>query len=328
MLNIEKEQGRSPGTSDLDVFAFPVYAMDMPDIMLNHIRRLPGANGRKAAVIAVHGKLYDKSKWPGDGGDPGYSHGHAYLMLKIKGYDVFFTASVGYPHSISMLMSTPPPAEQTLIRASSDRRVEEFAESIASGKRSLQKCGLLAILYSAIPGALFQVFGRRGLGKLYVADSSCTKCGKCVNACPVKAVRISLGRPRWNWKCQGCQRCINVCPGKSIQLSLFRAVVMFGTIFLPLNAWAFMLLPLSVFSPHAGATGVVFDIAVWLILYLATLYILDKAFFLLEAAPILGKIMGLNLSSPNRRYLDPAFRAAINENKLEEQAAATQGRSA
>lgn len=325
LLNVEKDKG--PALSDLDVFAFPVYAMDVPDIMLKHMWRLPRVNGRKAAVIAVHGKLFDRSKVPGDGGDPGHSHGHAYLMLKIKGYDVFFTASVGYPHSISMLLSTPPPAEQTLIRASSDRRVEEFAAGIASGKRSLQKCGILAVLYSAIPGALFQVFGRRGLGKLYVADPGCTKCGKCVEACPAKAVRLSLGRPRWNWKCQGCQRCINVCPNKSIQLSLFRAGAMFGGLILPLNAWAFLLLPVGIFAPHAGTAGIIFDIAVWFVLYLVALYAQDKAFFILEAAPFLGKIMSLNLSSPNRRYLDPAFREALSKNKLEEQVAATQGQS-
>jgi hypothetical protein len=136
LLNVEKEEGKSPGPADLDVFAFPVYAMDMPDIMVNHIRRLPRVNGGKAAVIAVHGKLVDKSRVPGDVGDPGYSHGHAFLRLKMKGYDVFFTASVGYPHSITMLLTAPSPSEQRLIWTSSDRRVEEFGASIAAGKRS------------------------------------------------------------------------------------------------------------------------------------------------------------------------------------------------
>lgn len=327
LLNVEKEEGKSSGTSDLDVFAFPVYAMDMPDIMVDHIRRLPKVSGRKAAVIAVHGKLVDKSRIPGDGGDPGYSHGHAYLRLKMKGYDVFFTASVGYPHSIAMLLAAPSPAEQRLIRASSDRRVEEFGTSIAAGRRSLQKCGVLAVLYSAIPGAAFRIFGRRGLGKLYVADTGCTKCGKCVKVCPVKAIRLTLGRPRWSWRCQGCQRCINVCPNRAIQLSLFRAGVMFGGIFLPLNAWAFTLLPLGIFSAHEGVAGVVFDAAVWFVLYLAMLYVLDKALFLLEAVPLVGKIMSLNLSSPNRRYLDPAFMAKTRDEKPGEPAAAALERS-
>ncbi len=327
MLNIERGQNKNPDLSDLDIFAFPVYALDIPDIMLNHIRRLPRADGKKAAVIAVHGKIFDRSKIPGDGGDPGYSLGHAHFMLKMKGYDVSFTASVGYPHSITMLLNTPPPAEQTLIRATSDRLVEEFAGTIASGKRSIQKSGILQVLYSAMPGVVFQIFGRRGLGKLYVADPGCTKCGKCVNACPVKAIWISLGRPRWNWKCQGCQRCINICPHKSIQLSLFRAGIMFGGIILPLNAWAYLLLPLSIFSAHAGMAGIMFDVAIWFMLYLAALYVLDKIFFLLEVVPILGKLMSLNLSSPNRRYLDPAFRAALGDNKHEERALVREERS-
>lgn len=297
------------------MFAFPVYAMDVPDIMVSHIRRLPRVNGRIATVIAVHGKLVDRLRVPGDVGDPGYSHGHAYMRLKMKGYDVFFTDAVGYPHNVTMLLTAASPAEQKLIMASSDKRVEEFAERIAAGKRSLRKCGVLAILYSAVPGLVFRIFGRRGLGKLYVADTACTKYGKCVKDCPVKAVRLTLGRPRWSWKCQGCQRCINACPNRAIQLSLFRAGAMFGGLFLPLNAWAFMLLPLGIFSPHAGTTGVIFDIAVWFILYLAALYVLDKAFFILEAVPILGKIMSLNLSSPNLRYLEPSFKTAMGDDK-------------
>jgi ferredoxin len=300
-----------PEPSDLDVFTFPVYAYDVPDIMLKYMRGLPGADKRKAAVIAVHGMLWQKPVIPGDGGDPGYSFEHARLLLRRKGYDVFFTAAVGYPHSISMLLSAPVPKEQAKIRDASDERVEEFGKKIAAGERSLQKCGLLPLAYSAVPGIMFGIFGRRGLGKLLIADTGCIKCGKCVDSCPSGTIKLRMGRPRWGWKCQGCQRCINVCPQRSIQLSLPRLAILFGGLFLPLGAWLYVLWPLSLFLPHESITGVLLDLAVWLVLYSVMIYVLDKAFFILEATPILGKIMSLNLSSPNRRYLDPNFKPLI-----------------
>jgi ferredoxin len=312
------ENGTYAGPSSLDIFAFPVYAYDVPDIMMKYIHGLKPVDKKRAAVIAVHGMLWKKPRIPGDGGDPGYSFEHARWALSRKGYDVASTMAVGYPHSISMMLNTPHVAEQALIRAASDRRVEAFSQRLAAGDRSLQKCGILPVIYSLFPGVLFRFFGRRGLGKFYVADTGCIRCGKCIRSCPAKAIRFSLGRPRWDWKCQGCQRCINVCPQKAIQASLFRGIAMFAGLFIPWNALAYLLIPISVFSPHPGLAGAAIDLTVWALLYLAIFYVLEKAFFVLEAAPIIGKAMSLNLSSPNRRYLDPLFRAAMKDETSEQ----------
>ncbi|BAI61461.1 conserved hypothetical protein [Methanocella paludicola SANAE] len=312
LWNVEK--GMNNSSDSLDIFAFPVYAYDVPEIMMRYIHGLAPVKKKKAAVIAVHGMLWQKPVIPGDGGDPGYSFEHARWALSRKGYDVSFTMAVGYPHSISMLISTPPPAEISKIRQSSDNRVESFAEKIAAGTRSLQKCGLLPIAYSIFPGIIFSIFGRRGLGKLYVADTACIKCGKCVASCPVKAIRFSLGHPRWGWKCQGCQRCINICPQKAVQASLPRAFAMIAGLFIPWNMFAFNLI--SATHP-SGISGTALEIAAWALLYLIFLFIADKLIFVMEVIPIVGKVMSLNLSSPNRRYMDPLFTSVINEDTAE-----------
>jgi ferredoxin len=304
--------------SGLHVFAFPVYALDIPDNMLRFIRSLPPAGGKKAAVIAVNGKLLDHGFIPGDGGDPGFSYEHARRALTARGYDVFFTGSVGYPHSITQALSPPSPREQARIRASSDRIVEGFARQIAAGERHIQGW-LFPAAYSILPGIAFRAFGRRGLGKLYVADSGCTRCGQCVKACPAGAIRLSLGRPRWNWKCQGCQRCINACPGRAIQCSIPRLALSGGGLFLPLGAWLHALTGVGLFAAHAGVPGLALDTLVWAALYLIILFVADKLLFVLEALPIIGKALSLNLSSGNRRYLDPGFRAVLKEGSGMEQ---------
>lgn len=307
------EKGLSGRPADLEIFAFPVYAYDVPEAMMRYIRALPAVQKRKAAVIAVHGMLWQKPVVPGDGGDPGYSFEHARRALTRKGYDVAQTVAVGYPHSITMLLSAPQPEEAAKIREASDRRVEAFADAVARGQKSLQPCGLFPAAYSLAPGIMFSVLGRRGLGKLCVADASCTGCGKCVASCPAGAIRLSLRRPRWGWKCQGCQRCINICPRKAIQVSLFRAGISAAGLFVPWNALAFRLFPVSIFSPHAGLSGAALDLAIWAIIYVLVFYALDKLLFVLEATPIVGKVLSLNLSSANRRYLDPVFRASLSQ---------------
>ena len=307
------ENGYGAGDSDLDVFAFPVYAYDVPEIMLRYLRSLPPVQKRSAAVIAVHGMLWQRPIVPGDGGDPGWSFEHARRILSRKGYDVDYTMAVGYPHSISMLLSAPSPGEITKIRVASDKRVSDLASKILSNTKSLQKCGLFPIAYSMFPGFLFGIFGRIGLGKLFVADRSCTKCGNCIASCPAGAIHLSLGRPRWNWNCQGCQRCINLCPQRAIQASLPRFFAVFGGLIVPWNTLAYMLLPAGLFTSPGGLAGGALDIAVWLLFYAAFLYVIDKLVFVLESIPIVGKVMSLNLSSSNRRYLDPLYRAVIKK---------------
>jgi ferredoxin len=312
LRNVEK--GLYASTTGLDIFAFPVYAYDVPEIMMRYIHSMAPAQNKKAAVIAVHGMLWQKPVVPGDGGDPGYSFEHARWALSRKGYDVAYTIAVGYPHSITTLLSAPRPEEIVKIREASDKRVEAFADMVANDKKSLQKCGPLPVIYSLLPGLMFRIFGRRGFGKFYVADTACIKCGRCIDSCPAKAIRFSLGRPRWGWKCQGCQRCINICPQKAVQASLPRAFVMFAGLFIPWNTLAFNLLHIT---PPAGITGTVIDIAAWASLYLIFLFLADKLLFGMEAIPIVGKVMSLNLSSPNRRYMDPVFKSAMNEETAE-----------
>ncbi len=308
------EMGVYTSSTGLDIFAFPVYAYDVPEIMMRYIKSLAPARKKKAAVIAVHGMLWHKPVVPGDGGDPGYSFEHAKWALSRKGYDVAYTMAVGFPHSITTLLSAPRPEEIIKIREASDKRVEAFADMVARGEKSLQKCGPLPVIYSLVPGLVFGIFGRRGLGKLYVADTACIKCGRCIESCPAKAIRFSLGRPRWSWKCQGCQRCINICPRRAVQASLPRAFAMIGGLFIPWDTLAFNLLPVSLPS---GIAGIALDIAVWALLYLIFLYIADKLLFIMEAIPLVGKAMSLNLSSPNRRYMDPLFMSAMNEETVE-----------
>ncbi|MCT4614745.1 MAG: EFR1 family ferrodoxin [Marinifilaceae bacterium] len=50
-------------------------------------------------------------------------------------------------------------------------------------------------------------------------DSSCIKCDKCVNTCPVGALSLKDNVVQDQTKCIGCQACVNGCPKQSITIA-------------------------------------------------------------------------------------------------------------
>jgi menaquinone-dependent protoporphyrinogen IX oxidase len=119
-------EGLTPVTDryDLHVFAYPVYALDMPHIMHRYMRKLQRDKAR-AAAIAIFGMF--KVEHPANG-DDGYAAAHAAGILRSKGYDVVFTGAVGYPQSITMGLNPPESEGQAAIRARSDKIVRKMAD--------------------------------------------------------------------------------------------------------------------------------------------------------------------------------------------------------
>ncbi|OQX79136.1 MAG: hypothetical protein B6D61_04105 [Bacteroidetes bacterium 4484_249] len=50
-----------------------------------------------------------------------------------------------------------------------------------------------------------------------MATDACNSCEKCVNHCPVEAIKMINDRPFWSYKCESCMRCVNACPQRAIE---------------------------------------------------------------------------------------------------------------
>ncbi len=298
---------------NLHVFAYPVYALDMPNIMLRYIRKLPQDSAR-AAVIAIFGELGASGKFPGYEGN---ALERARKVLYGKGYDVFFTGAAGYPHSITIGLNPPAKEEQNAIRARSDKKVEEMADQIVRLHSDYRYESPLNPVFG-IFGTMYRAIGRRSLGKLYVADDRCNGCGLCVRACPAGAIALSGRKPGWSLECEGCQRCINSCPNRAIQTSVVRLIAMLtlqllslvtfiGLFFLPYRS-IFMDTVIGPIFISGWWSGFVVALAAWaIIFYLLGRYVLDELIRAGEKTNSLQPIFHATFTRGYRRYLDPGF---------------------
>lgn len=301
---------RPPKTnSDLHIFAFPVYACDVPDIMARYLWKMPPGKGLRAGIIATNGSLHATTRIPGIQGDPGWSFDHAALILRLKGYDVVLADAAPYPAGITQVIPAPGELQCSKILDLADQRVDMLAKKLVAGERSVRHNVLLLLLYVPF-GLAYGLFGRHVLGKLYVAGENCNGCGNCVKNCPAGAIRLTSGRPGWDWRCQGCQRCINLCPRKAINTSITRAAIIAVVFFLP-TAWLLSALASAGFLLPAGIPGTLLAWALDLAAFLTMLYVADKAVFLLERIPVVRQVLAVNFNWWFRRYVDPAFRQEL-----------------
>lgn len=302
---IEEAHASQKREADLHLFLFPVYAFAVPHIMRQYIRKLPAGTGEKTVVLSTNGRISVKTR----DGYEGQALMQARRMLQRRGYNVFLTDTLDYPHSITNILNPPRLEAQTEIIRQAGIRLEKIAEKISKGETSLRVCNMFNHLWSWPFGWLYSLIGRRFLGKCYVADHTCTSCGRCAKVCPVQAIQMRSKKPRWKWNCEGCERCINSCPVNAIQTSAIRGGLMIGLMFYnPLFWRVFSFFSESAYKMLGNVGGWIFANVVGLSMYCIVFYLLDKLLFLLERIPGLRRLFELAHTKKFRRYLAPGFR--------------------
>lgn len=296
---------------DLNVFAFPVYALDIPHVMAEYMKRLPKCEGGKAAVIAVHGS-WNPRTMPGDAG---CCLTRGAKILRGRGYDVFYADKVGYSVNWTFALNTPTPGDNEANRREGDRKVERIAENILSGDRNVRPAHAVYGLASRAFGMLFSLWGRQSVGLMYVADDHCNGCGACAGACPVKAIDMVGGVPTWNLRCEACQRCINGCPRAAIQTSIAKLILVLALELA--SALALILLfylPYGSFFPDlaAGPIGTLYGpllaFTLWLLIFVVYLVPLTRlAINVVGRVPGMNSMFKANFTGKYRRYIDPGF---------------------
>ena len=306
LINSDFRNGALSPEAGLEVFMFPVYGFAVPNSMLRYMKSLRPVKRIPAAVISVGGT---------QGKDEGFAGASVYqaeALLKKKGYEVFFIDFVSYPENWTLVFNPSTEEVNAKVFSKKDAIIENMAGQIASSQSCINKCSTFNLFWSRFASLMFRLLGSRMMGKMFIADEICNSCRLCERTCPSQAIRMSKGKPRWNWHCQQCNRCINICPQKSIQTSVMRVVLILLT--LPAAILGVLALPEGMLKiTGIGIMDTLYILVLILAVHLLLCYAADKLAFLLEKIPVVRKLFEVSFTKNYRRYTAPGYKPVIRD---------------
>jgi ferredoxin len=303
------------------VLVFPVLAMMPPVFIRRILRRMPrglrpdGSRARAVVLATAGGQGGTAATW-------------AMSVLRRRGYDPELSARLSYPENWVQVGEVPRSEEDAAMKkARGDEAARSIAAKLLRGERELDRVGAGLWILGRSLGFLFGVFGRRFLGKIFVADERCSGCGLCARTCPAGTILLPKGRrapksraarPFWRSNCENCNRCMNICPERAINASVLNIVLQFASIgtlmILGLEGLNELLWPLIAPYMPAGigsALHVLLAVATVIGAHLFSIGPMD--FFVyrwIRAIPGLRAAFALSYSRNFRRYLAPGFKPA------------------
>lgn len=213
---LDERKVYKPEKSSLIGFVGPTHGFNFPPILFHFILRFPKGKGNKVIIINTRAGLkMGKYFVPGLSGLAQY---FSALILMLKGYKVVGMRSVDLP---SNWISLHPGVKQKVADSMYGRceaKVRNFAKIVANNGKSYR--ALLDLLQDLLISPVsigYYLFGRFIFAKSFIASRSCTKCGACVQHCPVKAIKWVDKRPFWKYTCESCMHCMNICPERAIE---------------------------------------------------------------------------------------------------------------
>ncbi len=282
LLNIENDKLRNLSDYNMHIFCFPVYGFGAPSIMLKYISNVSIETGSKAAIVCT------------SAGVEGQSLEHTKQILNKNGFEVFFTDMVVYTYNFTQIMNPESKEIEEKFFKEAEVRIAEITSKIINDESSFKKINSITlILYWGI-FILFTSFGRRILGKTFIADDTCVNCGKCKAICPVKAIDMYNGKPIWNSNCESCQRCINMCPKESIQLSIMKLVIFVISELIPI----LIIVYLNKYIYHLSIT---INIFLYCIMVVINTIIANNLIYMMEKISLFRKIFEISYTKKYRR---------------------------
>lgn len=236
-------EDQGPGPEQLVGIYHPAHGLMPPWSMIKFLLALPRGRGAHAMVLCTRGAVPVRPVLiPGACGLALY---FPLLVLLLKGYRVRGGMGIDMPINLNNLHWGLSDRNVAHLEAWGGRRHKRLASAILSGRFYMHPVNVLWELLWCAPFVLWPVFplaylviARVFMGKLQLAGTRCTSCGKCAKNCPAGAIRMvgkhkKSRRPYWTYDCESCMRCAGYCKHKAIETShLWMALVIYATTFL------------------------------------------------------------------------------------------------
>lgn len=197
-----------PAASDVMGLAFPVYASFAPALVRDFIAALPVVEEKPLFAVTTAGYVAGDTAW------------YAVRPLRAKGYEPFVLANVVVANNLRLPLLSPlpiPTRDEMVNRLErATEKIRRLAEWIHGRKHHVEGIGIfgrLLGLTQRLSVGPFEALAFKG----FFADGTCTRCGWCVENCPVGNIEAEEGQIVFGGACMLCMRCYSFCPMEAIQ---------------------------------------------------------------------------------------------------------------
>lgn len=229
IVSAMRRAAAEPGTAirpdaELVGIIFPVYYIDLPNIVKAFAAQLDGLQGRFIFTVATYG-----------GGKGCSIDSLAGLIERQEG-----SLSSGYGiHMPQNAFYKFWERKKKLFRRA-DKKIAAIAGEVANRnvniypetkRRKRLKEKLHSMFIEASRKFLADLSGTPPDApieeSIYLADMSldaddnCNGCGICTKICPAGNIRMTAGKPEWLHRCENCRACLNFCPRQAISGEMF-----------------------------------------------------------------------------------------------------------
>jgi ferredoxin len=198
------------GDADRYVFCAPVYALGLPRVFKRYLAGLPRLGQPRPAMLVVTA---------GNPEHTGWALRHGRELLDTRGYRVMVSETIHMPDNWTPFLPAPSPDVSTVRLAVGDDLAARLAQDFLAGKERHRPFSLQSMTPAGswLAHHGFHNVGINHMWHLFQATRECTSCGLCERICPVGAIEMANGRPKWSKTCEQCCRCFNLCPARAIE---------------------------------------------------------------------------------------------------------------
>lgn len=185
----------TPAAEEAVGFVFPVYYGGLPSIVADFLEKL--------LITAPPAYCYGVLTC---GGSPAAAAEMLAKKLHARGVILHAAFPVTMPDNYVLLLSVPERAQQERILAASASRLADIHAAVERRER----CGVrVTVRDRLLTAGMYPSYAAGRKTAKFFSDETCVGCGVCAKRCPVGAITMKNGRPKWTAaRCVHCMACL------------------------------------------------------------------------------------------------------------------------
>lgn len=182
------------------VIVCPIFNMRVPLLVSEFLQKAKFEGSNEVVFVAVCSY------------SSGNARGYLNSIFKAKGMKMFYTVVI-MPSTNAFKTNTTSEKSREKIIERADKETLRLAYVITHNSPIVQaSVSLVGLIGSALNPLIVKTHSDKKL----IANSNCTKCGKCIDGCPTKNIVFTDKSVDFSGNCIHCSLCVNTCPEKAI----------------------------------------------------------------------------------------------------------------